>query len=351
MGKKKNTGCCRYYNNRFYCHDYRKRCVIGFVAFCFCGLLPFLTGCPVGLNRVPGDTELLRDKDTGAKYYLYIPSWHNNEQTWPVIVTCHGTNPWDTAWAQIHEWRRLAEKYGLIVIAPVLEGVNSEQTLSVKSQLRRQRRDERVILSVVHKTIMSLNGDPNRVYMVGWSGGGYAVYYTGLRNPQVFRALVSRMGSFDAKFLPDVAERIDPYQPVAIFMAARDIPIINKQCRAAYNWLKEHGMKRVRLREITGVHQRRPKVALDYFKEVTSKFAFVRVNAVKGVSGEPRRVQFYVNVAPEPRAIIWEFGDGRISNEKNPQHFYKKSGKYNVKVIVITARGAKTERRLTVDVK
>ncbi len=319
--------------------------------FIMCVLLALIAGCPVGLNRVPGDTELMKDSQTGAKYYLYIPSWHNNEQKWPVIVTCHGTNPYDTAWAQIHEWRRLAEKYGLIIVAPILEGVNSERIWSVKKQIERQRRDERVILSVVHKVITSLNGDANRVYMVGWSGGGYAVYYTGLRNPRIFRALVSRMGSFNAKFLPDVAERMDAYQPIAIFMAARDIPIINKQCRAAYRWLTGHGMKRVRLREITGIHQRRPKIALDYFKEITGKFAFIRVNAVKEVSGNPRKVQFYITVDPAPRAIIWDFGDGQISNEQNPQHVYKKSGSYVARVTVITARGAKTERTLRIELK
>ncbi len=330
---------------------FRSRSLSGSYVLLVCLVLPFIVGCPVGLNRVPGDTELMKDKVTGGEYYLYIPSWHNNEQTWPVIVTCHGTNPWDTAWAQIHEWRGLAEKYGLIVVAPILKGVNSEQSWPIKSQIERQKRDERVILSIVHKTIMSLNGDPNRVYMVGWSGGGYAVYYTGLRNPQVFRALVSRMGSFDERLVSDVVDRLDPYQPIAIFMAARDIPMINKQCRAAYAWLKSHGMKRVRLREITGVHQRRPKVALDYFKEVTEKFAFVRVKAVKGVSGDSRRVQFYVTVDPKCRAIVWEFGDGEISNEQNPQHLYKKAGHYDVKVIIITARGARTERTLSIDVK
>ncbi len=314
-------------------------------------LIMLIAGCPVGLNRVPGDTELLKDKETGGEYYLYIPSWHNNEQRWPVIVTCHGTNPWDTAWAQIHEWRGLAEKYGLIVVAPVLQAVNSELNWPVQSQIARQKRDEKVILNIVHKTITSLNGDPNRVYMVGWSGGGYAVYYTGLRNPQIFRALVSRMGTFNEKFLPDVAERLDPYQPVAIFMAARDIPMINDQCRAAYHWLKAHGMKRVRLREITGVHQRRPKVALDYFKEVTRKFTFIRTSAIKGVSGNLLRVQFYLSADPAPRIVIWDFGDGQISKQQNPQHLYKFRGQYTAKAIVITPRGARTERILKVTLK
>ena len=313
--------------------------------------VPFLAGCPVNLNRVPGHTDTLKDPETGAKYYLYVPSWHNKEQTWPIIVTCHGTIPWDTAWAQIHEWRGLAEKYGLIVIAPVLKATDSADTLSVKDQVRRQKIDEKAILNIVHRTISSLNGDPNRIYMAGWSGGGYTVYYTGLRNPQIFRALISRMGTFDARFLPGVRERIDPHQSLLICMAARDLPFINNECRAAFAWCRKNGMTRVHLREVVGVHQRRPKLALDYFKSVTKKFTFVRLNAVKGVGGDPLSVQFYMSADPKPRGFVWNFGDGKFSEEQSPRHKYSHPGNYVAKVTIISARSARTERSLKIDLK
>jgi predicted esterase len=311
-------------------------------------LLALLPGCPVNLNRVPGTTELLVESETGYKYYLYVPSWHNNESKWPVVVTCHGTNPFDTAWAQIHEWRGLAERYGLLVVAPVLKGTDSARTMSVENQIDRQKKDERAILDIVQKTINSLNGDPSRVYMVGWSGGGYAVYYTGLRHPKIFRALSVRMGSFDTRFMPDVKEKMDPYQPVLITIASNDLPGISIQCRKAYDWLEKQGMNYVQIKEIPGTHQRRPEVAFDFLLESTKNYSFVRINAVKDVGGDLLTVQFYAEVDPNPVAVIWDFGDGQVSNEASPQHHYAKVGTYDVKLTVVNPKATKTERTLKV---
>jgi poly(3-hydroxybutyrate) depolymerase len=311
-------------------------------------MLIVLPGCPVSLNRVAGETEKLTESQTGYKYYQYVPSWHNNDSRWPVIVTCHGTNPYDTAWAQIHEWRGLAEQYGLLVVSPELKGTDSTR-FSVPDQIHRQQEDEQAILNIVQRTITSLNGDPDRVFIVGWSGGGYAVYYTGLRNPKVFRAAAVRMGSFDARFLPDVADRLDPYQPVFVFLASEDIPAINTQCRNAYQWLTEHGMKRAKIRELAGAHERKPKVAFSYFKDVTEQYAFVRLNAVKNVGGDPLKVQFYAKITPEPTAVVWDFGDHKRSTEVSPQHRFPHAGVYDVTVTIITANTATTERKMRLD--
>jgi len=245
-----------------------------FLLGCF-AMLMVLPGCPVNLNRVPGDTDKLKDPQTGGEYYLYVPSWHNNDQKWPVIVTCQGTEPYDTAWSQIHEWRRLAEQFGILVVAPKLQASDSARTISPEDQIRRQRHDEQVILSTLQRTITSLNGDPNRVFLVGWSGGGYDVYYTGLRHPEIFRAIAVRMGLFDEKFLPDVKNRIDVHQPVFIFLAAEDFPVINTQCRKAHQWLLDQGMKRVTLREIPGAHERKPEVPFRYLKDAMEQYSFV----------------------------------------------------------------------------
>jgi predicted esterase len=312
-------------------------------------MLVFLPGCPVNLNRVPGTTELLVESDTGYKYYLYVPSWHNNEAHWPVVVTCHGTNPFDTAWAQIHEWRGLAERYGLLVVAPVLKATDSTRTVSVEDQVARQKKDEQAILSIVQKTINSLNGDPDHVYMVGWSGGGYALYYTGLRHPKVFRAMSVRMGSFDPRFMPDVKENLDSYQPILITMASNDLPGLSIQGRKAYDWLTENGMKFVQIKEIPGTHQRRPEVAFDFLLDATKNYSFIRLNAVKDVGGDPLTVQFYASIDPAPAAVMWDFGDGQVSSEGSPQHHYAKPGTYEVKLTAVNAKASKTERTLKVE--
>jgi len=312
-------------------------------------LLLSLPGCLVNLNRVPGDTQKFKENQTGYNYYLYVPSWHNNDQSWPIIVTCHGTPPYDSAWSQIHEWRGIAEQYGLLVIAPELQATSSGRTLDSQDQIRRQQQDEQAILNIVQKTITSLNGDPDRVFMVGWSAGGYDVYYTGLRNPQIFRALAVRMGNFDEKFLTDVTPRMDPYQSVVVFLASEDFPAINTQCRNAYKWLNDRNMKRVSIREIPGLHERKPKAAFSYFKDVAEQYSFVRLSAVKNVDGDPLTVQFYAHISPEPQTVVWDFTDHKISNEMAPKHKFPKPGTYDVNVTIITKKSAKTQRKIKLD--
>jgi len=312
--------------------------------------LAILAGCPGNLNLAPGSTELRTESQTRGRYWLYVPSWHHNARRWPLVVTCHGTVPWDHAKSQLREWRELAERIGFIVAAPRLAGTDGMAIRTVKAQLASQRADERLILNIVRKTIASLNADPDHVYLVGWSGGGYAVYYTGLGNPSIFRALAVRMGTFKEKFLPDIAQRYDPYQPVAIFFASEDLlPGVTAQCRKAAAFLKDLGAKRLTLQEITGGHTRRPRVAFDFFKSTTEKYAMVRPSAVTSVGGDPLEVQFYVNVDPPARAIVWEFGDGSASTASSPRHHYDQGGEYTVTVTIVTARGARTDRQLKLE--
>lgn len=312
-------------------------------------LIPVLilaAGCPVAMQRVPGDTELLSEPVTGYGYYLYIPSWHRSDRTWPLVVTCHGTKPYDSAWQQIHEWRGLAERLGLIVVAPKLKAVSSVGLVSTGRQLSAQQQDEQAILNIVRRTISAFNINPNWVFLTGWSGGAYDVYYVGLRNPQVFRALASRMGSFEPKYLADVQERIDPYQPVFIFFASGDFAPIKKQCYQAFEWLKAQGLKRVKYREVTGKHQRRPQMAAEFFKDVVEKYTYVKLSAVKGVGGDPLLVQFYLTADPAPAAVVWEFGDGQVSNKLEPQHRYASGGQYQVNLTIINAQKTRTSRTL-----
>ncbi|NLX06550.1 MAG: PKD domain-containing protein [Phycisphaerae bacterium] len=312
--------------------------------------LILLPGCPANLNRVPGSTETIKDPKTEGSYLVYVPSWHSNEQRWPVVVTCHGTIPWDTADLQLREWRGLAERVGFIVLAPRLKGTNGTGLVGREDQLRRQREDEALIISAVDQALKNLNGDSDRVYMTGWSGGGLAVYHTGLNNPSVFRALAVRMGNFDETFLPNIRERLDPYQPVAIFFAASDPLLgINIQSRKAADFLETMGGKRVFPREIAGGHRRKPEIAFDFFKTVTEKYSLVRPRAVTGIGENGLGVQFYLQVDPPPQAVFWDFGDGQTAAEPTPRHYYAVPGRYSAKVTVVTARGAKTHRELHLD--
>lgn len=314
-------------------------------------LLFILSGCPVNINRVPGDTLFLKDAKNGYRYYLYLPSYHNLEDRWPIVVACHGSNPFDTAWHQIHEWRGLAEEYSFIVIAPELKSTNSFSPITVlpEVQLSLQRQDEEAILSIVHDVMSKYNGDANHIYLTGWSGGGYIVYYAGLRHPELFRALAIKMGNFDRRFFPDadLKDRLDPYQPVLIITAGDDFPSLSKQAREAYRWLKGIGMKRLRFQEVKGLHNRKPentRLVLDYFRKISKEYTFVKYKAIVGIDNDPLRVGFTLSADPVPSRVLWDLGDGSIKEGREIIHRYKDFGEYTIRVFVITADSARTER-------
>jgi len=312
-------------------------------------LLALTAGCPVTLHRVPGDTELLKEPATRTPYYLYVPSWHRQDRQWPLVVTCHGTHPWDSALQQICEWRGLAEQLGVIVVAPELKAVSSVGLVPPERQLLLQQQDEKAILNIVRRAIAAFNVKPSWVFLTGWSGGGYDVYYTGLRNPNVFRALASRMGNFDPDYMQGVTDRLNPYQPVFVFFGSEDLDPIRQQCRQAADWLKAHGMKRVKLREVAGIHRRQPEVAAKFFMETIKKYTHVKLTAVKGVGDDPLAVQFYLDADPKPKAVVWQFGDGEASDQFEPQHRYRAGGTYDVKVTLITPRNARTSRTIKLE--
>ena len=133
---------------------------------------PFLSGCAV--FETLEDVEYLIEPETGERYYLYLPSGFNQSRTWPLIVTCHGTPPWDTASLQIRAWKSLAERKRVIVVAPVLVGTRGDLPPSPEKQIERQRRDERTILAVVNHVRGARSVAADRIFLTGWSAGGSA---------------------------------------------------------------------------------------------------------------------------------------------------------------------------------
>jgi len=65
----------------------------------------------------------------------------------------------------------------------------------------------------------------------------------------------------------------------------------------------------------------------------------------------PFEVQFYLEVGYQPKEIsyLWDFGDGTTSDEKEPSHNYKKTGKYMVKLTIINYKTI-VEKTFTIDV-
>ena len=77
-----------------------------------------LAGCPVPQpQNTPVDQWQEHNPVTSSSYYVYVPSTYRHDTPAPVIVTCHGTPPFDVSEHHIREWKDLGETYGCIIIA------------------------------------------------------------------------------------------------------------------------------------------------------------------------------------------------------------------------------------------
>ena len=320
------------------------------VRLCLCGLvLAGVAGCPQYRDpRVPHPIEPMVEPDLGGDYLVYTPSTYDAAKSWPLIIVCHGTRPWDSPRRQIRDWVKLAEEKGFVVAAPSLRGTRGDFPPPADEQIRRQRDDEETILATVRHIQGSHSISRDRIFLVGWSAGNYAVLHTGLKHPEVFRALAVLQGNFNAVYFGEAAERIDPFQPVYVLYGSIDI-LTGKQGKRCVEWLREHHAA-VTPEETGGAHKGHPTKAYRFFARVIRKVHWLRIRAFAADSGDPMCVQFKTHASFEPRAYRWDFGDGETSPVATPVHTYATPGDYTVTLTVETESGRKVRRAIALTV-
>lgn len=317
---------------------------------CFYGLLLVgVAGCPQYRDpRVPNPIIPTTEPDLGGEYLVYTPSTYDASKSWPLIIVCHGTKPWDYPLRQIRDWVKLAEEKGFIVAAPTLRGTKADFPPPADKQIRRQREDEATILATVRHVQGSHNISRDRIFLTGWSAGNFAVLYTGLRHPEVFRALAVLQGNFNPAYLGQVAEHIDQFQPVYVLYGSVDI-LTGTQGKRCVQWLREHDAA-VTPEETGGTHQGHPTKAFRFFERVIRKVPWLRIRVFSASGGDTMSVQFKTHASFEPRLYRWEFGDGETSPVATPAHTYAKPGDYTVTLTVETESGRKVRRAVALTV-
>lgn len=309
--------------------------------------MPF--GCPPYRDtRVPNDITRQTDPDTRNDYLLYVPSSYDRDRQWPLIVLCHGTVPWDTALRQMLDWVKLAEERGFIVIAPELTGTSAFPAPPADEQIARQADDEERILSAVRHVRGAYSISPDRVFLTGWSAGSFAILYTGLRNPDVFRAITVQQGNFDPVLLGDVADRIDPYQAVSVIAGSADF-LTGADAQRCVGWLEAHRAFVTELR-LPGGHRGHPVTAVSFFERVLREFPWLHVRAFGVEGGDALAVRFKTRGSFEPVSYRWQFGDGEESPVAEPVHVFPSPGTYRVTLTAGIRRGKTIERSIDLDV-
>lgn len=316
--------------------------------FCILALLPALVGCPV-LTSLPTQAPIEElTLEGGAKYFLYVPSTYDRRRAYPLVIACHGTNPYDSAYAQIREWALFAEQNDLIVAAPILVGTRGDFRPAAAEQIRRQEIDERTILSLVTVLKAARNIAEEQVFLTGWSAGSFAILHTGLKHPDIFRALAIRQGTFNAEFIDIPADQCDRWQPIFVYYGVADP--LREESLACIEWLRGRNLF-VERREMLGGHKREPvTVSWDFFTKIVRERPWIRLRSARPDMTQRRRVKFWCESKPAYKALRWEFGDGNTSVEPAPTHEYAAPGRYEVLCKAQLVGGKAYQRSIVVHV-
>jgi len=202
------------------------------------------------------------DPVTGRGYWIYVPSTYVNGRPAPVIVTCHGTPPYDVAEMHIREWKMLGEQHGCIILSPELSGTDG---IFGDGPVNPMLDDEKLILSILSLTSYRYTIDWSNIMITGFSGGGFPMYWVGLRNPNVFSCMVARSCNFNAGNLDGWYPQEALAENVLIYYGEHDPGPIQTQSLAGIEYLRNRGF-RIEEKMIPNIgHERVPEVAMDFF--------------------------------------------------------------------------------------
>lgn len=237
-------------------------------------LLLTATGCAVPQPRGEGTRQFVYEPSTGRGYYLYLPKDYvaSDETTraqrrWPLVVTFHGMKPYDIASYQELEWEYEADRYGYIVIAPVLNsfvflfGQFPQRTITATF-----RSDEAAVLAIMDHVFQTTRADRNAVLSTGFSSGGYMAHYMLNRHPDRFTCLAPRQANFAASLLDATLTERSQYHPILILSTKNDIGPCKRETHEAIQWYEKFGYKNFAWITVNHLgHERTPDIAADFF--------------------------------------------------------------------------------------
>ena len=238
-------------------------------------LLGVLAGCPIPQSQ---DTPVPQTY-VGARaglhdgYYLYVPSNYTPDRAWPLVITLPGTPGWDSAWAQIREWKALAQEKGFIVAAPNCRSVQGILPVVKTLWFKDLETDDKSLLSVLDEVSKKYTIDSKAVLLTGFSAGGFPMYNTGLRHPERFNMLIARSCNSSVDLFDKITEdqekarRMEEVRktPVVIYWG-KDDPAIQDYCWNAVQYFSNHGYTDFQHRKLAGGHLRRPEIAYKFWQ-------------------------------------------------------------------------------------
>jgi predicted esterase len=191
------------------------------------------TGEPV-FKRTSGWIEVkdFDEEDFAVESYMvYVPRTYTPGRAFPLVIAMPG-HPG-------HPFLNMggyAELRGYIVACP--------QSLEAESNYEWLVLIQEELSAILAQMKAKYNIDAKRIYIVGHSKWGFAAYYLGLRNSEIFSGIVSCAGAIGGtkiEMLPRLARVAKEHVPVLIVHGAKDAVIPISRARYMLNELKSLG--------------------------------------------------------------------------------------------------------------
>ncbi len=237
-------------------------------------------GCPV-LQRqdTPVDEIQLINASTKRKYFLYVPSDYNPQQAYPLMVTLHGSHGFDDSSRQIKEWKALAEDEKIIVLAPQLLSPQGVTPAPHPLRMNDLRSDDEHILSCMQEVKAKYRIDERAVAISSFSAGGYPMYFTVMKHPELFTVIIGRSVNWDLSTVGDIPIG-DAFRRLKIYIyfgrtgvspGASQWDVVTRDSWRAYRYFYDHGCRGMKIEIIPGSHERKPDVAWRWWKQIIAK--------------------------------------------------------------------------------
>ena len=181
---------------------------------------------------------LSQDKTSeGGLKYSVNPSKPGPKKA-PLIILLHGTGGNAGVFGG---WAGEARKRGYIVVMPQSTGTGDAKSGNTNGDKmpRWADVDETKIVSLAREIQRTMNGDPKRTYLGGYSNGAFHAVQYALKHPDVFSGLLCIGGGCNIAALSDDTKRLGAY----IIHGTSDNSVPFDAGQRASEQLKKHGLE------------------------------------------------------------------------------------------------------------
>jgi poly(3-hydroxybutyrate) depolymerase len=162
----------------------------------------------------------------------------------PLLMAAHGGGGCGPK--EIAGWLDLAKRHNFTIACPTfLSGMTNSMYVPM---------DVPYFKNCLQWVESNLKYDKANVYMTGFSGGGYPVWYLGTTRPDFFRGLFLQSGNFagDQCYNFDVSRWID--KPIRLVWGAEDSPTVIAQNKQVAALLQSKDLKNFSVEVLAGAH-------------------------------------------------------------------------------------------------